>query len=117
MLVPLSWLLEYAPLREPVDEGEVARRLTGVGLEIEALERVGQDIAGIVVARVLEIEELTGFKKPVRFCKVTTGGADGEPRYRMLESVRAYGLERLAEAGEDEATRGAFARYYLEFAE
>jgi predicted ATPase len=25
-----------------------------------------------------------------------------EPRYRMLETIRAYGLERLAEAGEEE---------------
>ena len=42
---------------------------------------------------------------------------DGEPRYRMLDTVRAYGLERLAEAGEDAATRDAAARYYLEFTE
>jgi hypothetical protein len=35
----------------------------------------------------------------------------------MLDTVRAYGLERLAEAGEDAATRDAAARYYLEFAE
>ena len=33
MLVPLSWLLEYAPLPEPADPIEVARRLTAVGLE------------------------------------------------------------------------------------
>ena len=39
------------------------------------------------------------------------------PRYRTLETVRAYGLERLAEAGEESATRDAFARYYLDFAE
>ena len=42
---------------------------------------------------------------------------DGEPRYRMLDTVRAYGLERLAEAGEDAATKDASARYYLELAE
>jgi predicted ATPase/DNA-binding SARP family transcriptional activator len=40
-----------------------------------------------------------------------------EPRYRMLETVRAYCLERLAEAGEDTQARDAAARYYLEFAE
>jgi predicted ATPase/DNA-binding SARP family transcriptional activator len=40
-----------------------------------------------------------------------------EPRYRMLDTVRAYGLERLAEAGEDTRTRDAAARYYLEYAE
>jgi predicted ATPase len=44
-------------------------------------------------------------------------------RYRMLETVRAYGLERLAEAGEaqeegEEArVRAAFTRYYLDLAE
>src|SRR5258708_39545886 len=78
MLGPLSWLLQYAELADPVDVGEVARRLTGVGLEIEGIEQVGHDIAGVVIARVLEIEELTGFKKPVRFCRVTTGGPDAE---------------------------------------
>ncbi len=34
------------------------------------------------------------------------GGGDGEPRYRMLDTVRAYGLERLAEAGEETAAQG-----------
>jgi predicted ATPase/DNA-binding SARP family transcriptional activator len=45
--------------------------------------------------------------------------ADGELtlRYRMLETVRAYGLERLAEAGEEERIRDAFAAYYLDLAE
>ena len=45
----------------------------------------------------------------------TPGGC--APRYRMLETVRAYGLERLAEAGEETATKDAFARYCLDFAE
>jgi len=74
MLVPLSWLLEYAALPEPVDVGEVARRLTAIGLEIEGTEQVGHDISSVVVARVLEIEELTGYKKPIRYCRVTTRG-------------------------------------------
>jgi phenylalanyl-tRNA synthetase beta chain len=74
MKVPLSWLLEYAPLPEPVDQVEVARRLTAIGLEIEGIEQVGHDISGVVVARVLEIEELAGHKKPIRYCRVTTGG-------------------------------------------
>jgi phenylalanyl-tRNA synthetase beta chain len=84
MLIPLSWLLEYAPLPEPVDPIEVARRLTAVGLEIEGLEYVGQDISGVVVARVLEIEELTGFKKPIRYCKVTTGPASASTDERFV---------------------------------
>lgn len=43
--------------------------------------------------------------------------ADGEPRLRLLETIRAYGLECLVEAGELEATRTAHVRYYLALAE
>ena len=35
----------------------------------------------------------------------------------MLETVRAYALERLAEAGEADAVRDALARYFCELAE
>jgi predicted ATPase/DNA-binding SARP family transcriptional activator len=40
----------------------------------------------------------------------------GRVRYRTLESIRAYGAERLAEAGETEAVRRAHAAYFLDFA-
>jgi phenylalanyl-tRNA synthetase beta chain len=88
MRVPLSWVLEYAEISaagaegaDPggVDADEVARRLTACGLEIESIERVGQDITGVLVARVLDVEELAGFKKPVRYCQVSTG--DGQERH------------------------------------
>ncbi|MEU7899023.1 BTAD domain-containing putative transcriptional regulator [Nonomuraea sp. NPDC049152] len=39
------------------------------------------------------------------------------PRYRLLETVRAYGLERLEEAGEAEELRRRHAAYYTELAE
>ena len=35
----------------------------------------------------------------------------------MLDTVRAYGLERLAEAGEETDIRDAAARYYLDLVE
>nr|WP_296069523.1 BTAD domain-containing putative transcriptional regulator [uncultured Actinoplanes sp.] len=41
-------------------------------------------------------------------------GADG--RYRMLETIREYGLQRLAEAGETESQRVVLARWLLELA-
>ncbi len=44
-----------------------------------------------------------------------TGGA--EPRYRMLDTIRAYSLERLAEAGEQSALRHRICDYYLGLAE
>ncbi|MFA7762032.1 BTAD domain-containing putative transcriptional regulator [Streptomyces sp. NRRL S-448] len=40
----------------------------------------------------------------------------GDGRYRMLETIRAYGLERLEEAGEREALRRAHAAYFTELA-
>src|SRR5215472_9862596 len=73
MRVPLSWLLEYAPVGPDADAAEVARRLTAAGLEVESVEQVGQDARGIVVAEVTEIEELTGVRKPIRYCAVSTG--------------------------------------------
>jgi predicted ATPase/DNA-binding SARP family transcriptional activator len=43
---------------------------------------------------------------------VARHGAGGT-RYRMLETIRAYGQERFAEAGEGEALRAAHAAYFL----
>jgi hypothetical protein len=45
------------------------------------------------------------------------GAGTAVGRYRMLETVRAYCLERLAEAGEETAVKDAFARYCLDLAE
>jgi len=75
MRVPLSWLREYAPVAPSVPAAEVGRRLTAAGLELESIETAGHDISGVVVAEVTQIEELTGFRKPIRYCQVTTGAA------------------------------------------
>jgi phenylalanyl-tRNA synthetase beta chain len=76
MRVPLSWLLEYAAVGPGAEPGEVARKLTAAGLEVESVEPVGQEIHGVIVAEVAEIEELTGFKKPIRYCRVNTGSGE-----------------------------------------
>ena len=46
-----------------------------------------------------------------------TEGADGEPWLGMLETIRDYALERLAEVGELEETRRRHAAYYAGVAE
>jgi predicted ATPase/DNA-binding XRE family transcriptional regulator len=44
-------------------------------------------------------------------------GADGEPRFLMLETIREYALERLETNGEAETMRRQHAIYYLAMAE
>ncbi|UGQ10717.1 phenylalanine--tRNA ligase subunit beta [Yinghuangia sp. ASG 101] len=78
MRVPLSWLREYVDLPAGVSGRDVAEKLVGLGLEVETVDQLGGDLKGpLVVGRVLDIEELTGFKKPIRFCKVDVGDANG----------------------------------------
>ena len=71
MRVPLSWLREYAPVQ--ATGREVAERLIRAGFEVEHVEQVGTGISDVVVGEVLEIEELTGFKKPIRYVAVNLG--------------------------------------------
>jgi predicted ATPase len=42
---------------------------------------------------------------------------DGGPRFRMLETIREYGLERLEASGEAEGTRGRHAAFFRALAE
>ena len=74
MRVPLSWLAQYAALGEELpDPVDVAWRLTAAGLEVETFEPAGHDVSGVVIGEVTGIEELTGFRKPIRYCQVTDG--------------------------------------------
>ncbi|WP_103500691.1 phenylalanine--tRNA ligase subunit beta, partial [Streptomyces sp. SM14] len=78
MRAPLSWLREYVDLPADVTGRDVAARLTDAGLEVETVERTGAGLTGpLVVGEVLAIEELTDFKKPIRWCQVDVGDANG----------------------------------------
>ena len=46
-----------------------------------------------------------------------TIGADGEPRFGMLETIREYASEQLADSGEAEATRARHCEWYVAWAE
>lgn len=57
---------------------DVQAKLISAGLEVETVEHLGADLKGpLVVGQVLTIEELTEFKKPIRFCTVDVGQANG----------------------------------------
>ncbi|MBT2442743.1 phenylalanine--tRNA ligase subunit beta [Streptomyces sp. ISL-36] len=78
MRVPLSWLREYVDLPATETGRDVQAKLISAGLEVETVEQVGAGLTGpLVVGRVLTIEELTEFKKPIRFCTVDVGQAGG----------------------------------------
>ena len=83
MRVPLSWLREYVDLPETETGRDVQAKLISAGLEVETVEQLGADLKGpLVVGQVATIEELTDFKKPIRFCTVDVGQANstGEPQ-------------------------------------
>jgi phenylalanyl-tRNA synthetase beta chain len=75
--VPLSWLRPFVPGLTH-DAGEIAEALVRAGLEVEQVHRYGRDVTGVVVAKVRAIEELTGFKKPIRHCRVDIGTREHE---------------------------------------
>ncbi|GCB50974.1 phenylalanine--tRNA ligase subunit beta [Streptomyces sp. NL15-2K] len=78
MRVPLSWLREYVDLPATETGRDVQAKLVSAGLEVETVEHLGHDLKGpLVVGQVLTIEELEGFKKPIRFCTVDVGQANG----------------------------------------
>lgn len=71
MRAPLSWIREFAKLPPQVTGRELAEVLVRQGLEVETVHVVGAGTTGpLVVGRVVEIETLDGFKKPIRYCQV-----------------------------------------------
>jgi predicted ATPase/DNA-binding SARP family transcriptional activator len=81
------------------------------GATLEAAEQVCSG-SGLPVGQILDLLTALADKSLL----TVRHGPDG-PRYRMLEIIKAYGQERLAEAGESGEFRGAHARYFTRLAE
>jgi predicted ATPase len=94
-------------------EQAVLRRLAvfAGGFELDAAEVVC-GVEGTASSDV--VERLTGLVTK-SLVQVTESG--GKARYRLLETVRAYGLEHLDDAGETSLVRARHAAYYLDVAE
>ncbi|GGN76207.1 SARP family transcriptional regulator [Streptomyces albiflavescens] len=86
------------------EERELARRLTvfSGGATLDAVE---------AVCEVPYPEDLLASLAEKSLLEVSDG------RYRMLETVRAYAAEHLAEQGEEERLQAAHAAYFLRLAE
>ncbi|MBM7493953.1 phenylalanyl-tRNA synthetase beta chain [Micromonospora luteifusca] len=78
MRVSVSWLREYVDLPADLPTGDLEQALVDLGIEVESVVDLAETVTGrLVVGEVREIEELTGFKKPIRFCRVDVGDANG----------------------------------------
>src|ERR1700710_1187518 len=78
MRVPIGWLAEYVDRPAGTSVEDLDTAFVRLGLEVEEIHRPEEVTGPLVVGRVLEIEELTGFKKPIRYTQVDVGEA--EPR-------------------------------------
>jgi len=87
--VSLSWLREYVDLPANVSGVDLDRALVSLGIEVESVDDLASSVVGdLVVGRVVEIEELSGFKKPIRFCRVDVGDVNAE---LIGHDLRPYG--------------------------
>src|SRR5512138_1480861 len=83
MRISLKWLSEYVPLPAPE---ELARRLTAVGFEVEAIERTGQGLEGIVAARIVASEKHPNAEK----LSVTRVDLGGEQPLQIVCGAKNY---------------------------
>ena len=80
MRAPLSWIKEFVEIPQSITAEQISDALIRVGFEVEEIIVQGGDITGpLAFGKVLSIEEITEFKKPIRYVGVDCG--EGEVRY------------------------------------
>ena len=80
MLAPLSWIKEFVDIPSAVTAEEISDGLIRVGFEVEEIIVKGLDLTGpLVFAKVLSIEEIVEFKKPIRYVGIDCG--EGTTRF------------------------------------
>ena len=80
MRAPLSWIQEFVEIPFTVTADQISDALIRVGFEVEEIIVQGGDLTGpLVFGQVLSIEEITEFKKPIRYVGLDCG--EGNVRY------------------------------------
>lgn len=80
MFTPQSWVTDVVAAANPgwsVTPDELDAGFVRVGFETEGHEPLPEITGPLVLGRVETIEELEGFKKPIRYCQVNVGQANG----------------------------------------
>ena len=102
MRAPLSWIKEFVEIPASITADEISDALIRVGFEVEEIIHQGADLTGpLVFAKVLSIEEITEFKKPIRYVGLDCG--EKETRYVICGATNfavdhRLPIERKAEA-------------------
>jgi phenylalanyl-tRNA synthetase beta chain len=76
----LSWIKEFVEIPSTVTPDQISDALIRVGFEVEEIISQGSDLTGpLKFGKVLSIEEITEFKKPIRYVGLDCG--EGETRF------------------------------------
>jgi len=101
------------------DEQRLFRHLSvfADGVDLTAVERVAAELGldddvGSVLARLVDASMVDATTEP----PPRDDGSPGRTRYRMLETLRAYGRDRLVAAGEDDAADDRLVRWAVDLA-
>src|SRR5438552_8679220 len=86
MKVSFTWLKELVALPPGTAVAEVARRLTLAGLEVESVEAIGRDVAGVKVAEVRAVRPHPGADK-LRIVRLSIDPAEGGAAIEGTEVV------------------------------
>ena len=74
MKFPISWVSEFAKLPKDLDSDSITQALVGAGFEVEGVKNLADEIKGpIKFGKVISIEEITEYKKPIRWVSVDVG--------------------------------------------
>ena len=74
MRAPLSWIREFVDIPAKISAEEISNGLIRVGFEVEEIIEAAADLTGpLTFAKVLTIEEITEFKKPIRYVGIDCG--------------------------------------------
>jgi len=104
----MSWSYTLLQTREQ----QLFRRLSvfAANASLEAILAIGADAGGDESAVLESLETLLAQNLVQRI-------AQDETRFRLLETVRAYGLEQLAVSGEEQQVREVYANHMLKLAQ
>ena len=96
MIVTYNWLKEYVDF--DLDADELAHRLTMAGLEVDAMEKIGEGLETVIVARLLTVEPHPEADR-LTLCQVDIGSEEALQIVCGAKNHRAGDLVALAGVG------------------